>query len=113
MEAFISNRDDFLFHSIKDQAEKKFDNILLMECKRRQRQARQTHFLEGKLPGYAPFMLQQSGVFTTRAGEVTYTYRCQRRTCLPVNTERCYNKLQVHVKDERKEAKTKNISSAR
>ena len=78
LSTFITNRDDYVYHSITRTLKREFFTVLSDDCKESLRKTKTEHFLERQLPGLHTYRLGGSN-YLTAAGEVAYFYKCQPR----------------------------------
>ena len=93
---YIANRDDFLYHLLKDQLRKEFVTVWAHNCQRQLKDTRLAHYVTRKFNGFHTYSYGGNSFLTT-AGEVVYTYLCQPRLTQALETAFCYDALPVAV----------------
>ena len=96
---FITNRDDYVYHSITRKLKREFFSVLRDDCKESLRKTKTEHFLERQLPGLHTYRLGGSN-YLTAAGEVAYFYKCQPRLVAAIRADTCYDALPVEIANE-------------
>ena len=93
---YVKNRDETLYHTIKDKVQEEYEYILRTGCKHRQMEIKLLHWLRHKDPEVMTWLLG-NGTFATAAGEVLYQYRCLPVIvkAVAVPDDRCYQALPV------------------
>ena len=96
---FITNRDDYVYHSITRALQREFSSVIRDECRENLRKTKTEHFLERQIPGLHTYRLGGSN-YLTAAGEVAYFYKCQPRLVAAIRAETCYDALPVEIANE-------------
>ena len=99
LSTFITNRDDYVYHTITRTLQREFSSILSDECKVNLRKTKTEHFLERQLPGLHMYRLGGSN-YLTAAGEVAYFYKCRPRLVAAIRADTCYDALPVEIAKE-------------
>ena len=96
---FITNRDDYVYHSITRALQREFSSVIRDECRENLRKTKTEHFLERQIPGLHTYRLGGSN-YLTAAGEVAYFYKCQARLVAAIRADTCYDALPVEIANE-------------
>ena len=96
---FITNRDDYVYHSMTRALQREFSSVLRDECRENLRKTKTEHFLERQIPGLHTYRLGGSNHLTA-AGEVAYFYKCQARLVAAIPADTCYDALPVEIASE-------------
>ena len=96
LSTFITNRDDYVYHTITRNLQREFSSVLSDECKENLRKTKTERFLERQLPGLHTYRLGGSN-YLTAAGEVAYFYKCQPRLVAAIRAETCYDALPIET----------------
>jgi hypothetical protein len=98
---YVKNRDDYLFHYIKDGLNEEFKHVLRKDCESRREQNQLAFWLRHQDPGFHTWSLG-NGTFATVAGEVIYQYKCRGLVVRARETAgQCFQALPVKVQDEK------------
>ena len=96
---FVTNRDDYLYHRLKNQLREEFSDVWRHDCQRRFEDTKTTHYMSREMPGFHTYRIG-GNTFLTTAGEVVYTYKCKPVLLQALQTKRCYDALPVRVLDD-------------
>ena len=96
---FITNRDDYVYHSMTRALQREFSSVIRDECRETLRKTKTEHFLERQIPGLHTYRLGGSN-YLTAAGEVAYFYKCQARLVAAIRADSCYDALPVEIASE-------------
>ena len=91
---YVQHREEFLFYAITSQMRKEFHQVLLEDCKRQHKLNKLVFYAEHSEPGVQTWSMG-NGTFGTMAGDIIYTYECQKEIVYPRRTDRCYQGLPV------------------
>ena len=96
---YVKNRDETLYHTIKEKVREEYEYVLRSNCKNRQMEVKLLQWLRHKDPGIMTWLMA-NGTFATAAGEVLYQYSCKQMIvkALLVPDEKCYQALPVTVR---------------
>ena len=93
-EFYAANRDDYLYHDLRDTLEIKFNGILAGLCYDINELDKVKQYMQRKEPGLHSFLLGR-GRFGTNSGEAFYTYNCIKVYVEARTTNTCYADLPV------------------
>jgi hypothetical protein len=93
---YVKNRDDYLFHYVKETLTDEFRHVLKLDCEARREQNQLNFWLKHQNPGFHTWSLGNS-TFATAAGEVLYQYKCRPVLVKARSTTNCYQALPVEV----------------
>ena len=96
---FITNRDDYVFHSMTRSLQREFSSVIRDECRENLRKTKTEHFLERQMPGLHTYRLGGAN-YLTAAGEVAYFYKCRPRLVAAIRADTCYDALPVEIANE-------------
>jgi hypothetical protein len=94
MTNYVKNRDDFLFHHVADEIEKEFRKVLKADCESRSTQTKSEFYYRHRDPGLTTWT-QGEGLYSTTAGDITYTYKCAAILVQGLSMNTCYDALPV------------------
>ena len=94
--SYINNRDDYLYHHLKEHIESEFQAVLLHQCREKMRDTRVEFYLSLQQRGVQTYV-GLNGTFATSSGEVLYRYQCTPVDVQGLDDEACYTALPVEV----------------
>ena len=93
---FVANRDDYLFHNLREKLNDEFRKVVGQDCHKRLADARLDHWILRYTPGYYSYS-RGHGHFAITAGEVVYTYTCTPVVVRALSAKNCFTNLPVVV----------------
>ena len=94
--SYINNRDDFLYHHIKEHVEQEFRAVLRHQCLSQAEDAHSEFIRAVQQTGVQTFV-GSNGTFATSSGEVVYRYSCAPVDVLGLDQDQCFTGLPVEV----------------
>ena len=96
IQAYIANRDDFVYHIITHRLREEFQEVIATACKEFHNAERFRFLALQSEPGLASWVMG-NGTFATVGGETMFVYTCQQVVATPRKTKNCYQALPVNV----------------